>query len=101
MENKQRYGAPRITKALEKQGVQCSHTRVERRMKALGLKAVAKRKYKVTTDSEHTQPIYKNILDRDFTTTRCDQKWAADITYIATEKAGCTWLLLLIFTREQ
>jgi hypothetical protein len=38
-------------------------------MKALGLRALAKRKFKVTTDSEHNKPIYDKILNRDFVTT--------------------------------
>ena len=42
------------------------------------------RKFKVTTDSSHTYPVYKNILDRQFDTTRVNQKWAGDITYIRT-----------------
>ena len=37
MENKQRYGAPRITRVLQSQAVNCSHTRVERRMKQLSI----------------------------------------------------------------
>ena len=81
MENRQRYGSPRITRALQAQSIPCSHTRVERRMKHMGLKAIAKRKFKVTTDSAHSQPIFENILNRDFTTTAINQKWVGDITY--------------------
>ena len=86
MENKQRYGAPRITKALQKQGVSCSHTRVAKRMQTLDLKAIAKKKFKVTTDSAHNQPIYDNVLARNFNTTGINQKWAGDITYISTQE---------------
>ncbi len=32
----------------------------------MGLVAVAKKKFKVTTDSEHNLPVYKNILSRNF-----------------------------------
>ncbi|MDF1760066.1 MAG: IS3 family transposase [Coxiellaceae bacterium] len=64
--NSRRYGSPRITKTLKLQSINCSHTRVERRMKALGLYAVAKRKFKVTTGSEHNKPVFKSILARDF-----------------------------------
>jgi putative transposase len=55
-EHKKRYGAPRITRVLQSQNEPCSHTRVARRMQA----ALAKKKFKVTTDSEHSLPIYKN-----------------------------------------
>ena len=64
-----------------------------RRMKALCLRALAKRKFKVTTDSEHNKPIYENVLNRDFTTTATNQKWAGDITYINTQEG---WLYLAI-----
>lgn len=93
MKNKQRYGVPRITRALNAQSIQCSHTRIERRMKFMGLKAIAKRKFKVTTDSTHNKPVFKNILNRDFTTTAINQKWMGDITYVATDEG---WLYLAV-----
>lgn len=92
-EHKQRYGSPRITRALQAQNEVISHTRVERRMKTMGLKAIAKKKFKVTTDSEHTLPVYENILNRDFTTTHINQKWAGDITYVRTDEG---WLYLAV-----
>ncbi len=93
LENKKRYGAPRIIKELRKQDETCSKNRVARRMKKMGLVAVAKKKYKVTTDSEHSLPIYTNVLNRDFTTTAINQKWAGDITYIRTNEG---WLYLAV-----
>lgn len=47
MKNKQRYGSPRITRASRAESIACSQTRVERRMKNMDLKAIAKRKFKV------------------------------------------------------
>lgn len=90
-EHKQRYGEPRITRQLKQNGESCSHTRVARRMKIMGLKAIAKRKFKVTTDSEHNNPVFENILNRDFSTTSINQKWASDITYIHTQEG---WMYL-------
>lgn len=60
-QHKKRYGVPRITRVLQGQNEPCSHTRVARRMQAMGLAALAKKKFKVTTDSEHNLPIYKII----------------------------------------
>lgn len=93
MQHKHRYGSPRITRALKAQSVFCSHTRVERRMKKMGLKAIATRKFRVTTDSQHSQPVFENILNRDFSTTGINQKWAGDVTYVATDEG---WLYLAV-----
>lgn len=93
LENKKRYGAPRIVKELRKQGETCSKNRVARRMKNMGLVAIAKKKFKATTDSKHSLPVYSNVLNRDFTTTAINQKWAGDITYIPTKEG---WLYLAV-----
>lgn len=93
MKNKQRYGAPRITRALHANSVSCSHTRVERRMKVMKIKAIAKHKFKVTTDSAHNKPVFENVLGRDFTTTAINQKWVGDITYLSTNEG---WLYLAV-----
>jgi putative transposase len=93
MQHHKRYGSPRITKVLKAQDILCSHTRVERRMKHLGICAVARRKFKVTTDSEHNNPVFENKLDRDFSTTDINQKWVSDITYVYTSEG---WLYLAV-----
>lgn len=92
-EHKGRYGAPRIAKALKALDVKCSRNRVSSRMRALNLKALAKRKFKVTTDSAHNLPVFKNVLDRDFSAQTINQKWAGDITYVSTKEG---WLYLAV-----
>ena len=62
-------------------------------MSKLQLKAKNKRKFKVTTDSNHKLPIHKNIINRDFTATDINQKWFSDISYIDTNEG---WLFLAI-----
>ncbi len=47
----------------------------------------------MTTDSTHNNPVFENILNRDFTTTALNQKWAGDITYVPTDEG---WLYLAI-----
>jgi len=88
-----KYGCPRITKELHKTGLSCSKNRVYNIMNKLKLKAKNKRKFKVTTDSNHKLPIYKNIVNRDFTATNINQKWFSDISYIETNEG---WLFLAI-----
>ena len=51
------------------------------------------RKFKATTDSDHTFNIAPNLLDRDFTADRPNQKWAGDISYIWTREG---WLYLAL-----
>lgn len=90
-QNKGRYGSPRVTKQLHAQGIRCGKNRVARLMKADGLQATAKRKFKVTTDSRHSYPVAPNLLSRDFTAARPNQVWVTDITYIPTLEG---WLYL-------
>lgn len=92
-EHEQRAGSPRLTRELNALGYPCSENRVARRMKKLGLRALAKKKFKVTTDSAHNKPIYENVLNRDFGTTAINQKYCGDITYIPTAEG---WLYLAV-----
>lgn len=91
--SRQSYGSPRIHAALVAKGFQVSRQRVVRLMAQLGICAQPKRKFKVTTDSEHKLPIAKNVLDRDFVTTEPDRVWVSDITYIWTAEG---WLYLAV-----
>ena len=91
--NKNRYGAPRIARTLESNGGTYSLNRIARRMQKMNLKAIAKKKYKVTTDSEHNKPIYENILKRNFITTAINQKWCQDISYVRTDEG---WIYLAV-----
>jgi transposase InsO family protein len=54
-------------------------------MQELNIQAEAKKKYRATTDSKHSQPVAENHLNRDFATDRPNQFWVADITYIYTQ----------------
>ena len=76
------YGSPRIKTALEKLGHHISRPRVARLMKANGLFARRKRKFKTTTDSNHKYPVAANILNQNFKVSRINQVWVSDITYI-------------------
>jgi len=85
------YGSPRIYQKLLRKGYAIGKKRVERLMQEFGIQAVAKRKYKVTTDSRHSRPVAENHLNRQFTPERPNTSWIADITYIYTKEG---WLYL-------
>ena len=87
------YGSPRICKALIKKGVIISEATVGRIMKTLRLKARTKRKFKITTDSNHKFKVAKNVLDRGFNVSSLNRVWVSDITYV---KAGSKWTYLTV-----
>lgn len=87
------YGYRRLHMDLLDKGYCLSRERVRRRMHKLNLKAKQRKKYKHATDSKHTNPIAKNILDRNFTMNKANQAWVCDITYI---KVNRQWLYLAI-----
>ena len=85
----QSYGRPRMTEELQELGLKVGHRRVGRLMGENGIKIIRTQKYKATTDSNHTFNIAPNLLDQDFSATGPNQKWAGDISYIWTSRAGC------------
>lgn len=81
-ENKGRYGSPRITKQLRKDGLICGENRIARIMQKNNIQAKIKKRFKNTTDSKHTYPVAPNLLKQDFSAVEINQKWVSDITYI-------------------
>ena len=67
--------------------------RVQKLMQLHGIRAKGKKRFKVTTDSNHDLPIAPDLLDRQFTVAAPDKVWAGDITYIATDEG---WLFLAV-----
>ena len=88
----QTYGSPRIHVELVEREIGCCVNTVARLMKAAGIRAATvKRFVPQTTDSDHDQPAFENILNREFSAELPNQKWVCDITYIPT---GEGWLYL-------
>lgn len=83
-ENLEVYGSPRITKELLKMNIVISERTVGRYMQEMGLRAIPVHRFIVTTDSNHNQPIYPNLLDRQFSPEEPDRTWVTDMTYIWT-----------------
>jgi transposase InsO family protein len=90
---KARAGAPRLTRQLKTQGCTAGHNQVAQSLRRQGLRARGARKYKATTNSNHTLPVAPNLLEQDFSAERANQKWVSDITYIGTDEG---WLYLAV-----
>jgi transposase InsO family protein len=75
------YGRPRITEQLRRQGWTVNPKRVRRILLEDNLLCLRKRKFVVTTDSNHGRKIYPNLAGQ-MTLTGLDQLWVADITYV-------------------
>ena len=86
--SKQRYGSPRIHEDLIEQHEHVSRKRVIRLMQEDGLKARARKRYKVTTMSDHDQPIAANLLDRQFAAQAPNQRWVSDTTEFVIGSSG-------------
>jgi len=87
------YGSPKIHGELQRRGKRHGKNRIVRLMRKDGLYSKTKRKFRVTTDSSHSQPVAPNLLNREFTPARANQAWVCDITYIWTAEG---WLYLAI-----
>lgn len=95
------YGSPRIYQCLKAMGEKCSKSTVERLMREEGIRSKMRRKFKTTTDSNHSLPVAKNIVKRNFTATEPNRLWCTDITYLWTDEG---WLYLAaiidVFSRK-
>jgi putative transposase len=78
------YGWRRITAELQRRGWAVNHKRVYRCMREDNLLCLRKRKFVVTTDSDHGLQVYPNLA-REMSLTGLDQLWVADLTYIRLE----------------
>ncbi len=85
-ESHQIYGAPKITKVLEKRGYSVSLRTVSAYMKQLGIKAHYRMKVTQTTVSSDFTSRLKNVLNRQFNPTQPNSVWVSDITYIWSEQ---------------
>jgi putative transposase len=85
-DNFQVYGPRKVWQQLTKrEGRGIARCTIERVMRQLGLRgAVRGRAFRVTTRSDDTSPRPADLVDRDFTATRPNQIWVADLTYVAT-----------------
>jgi transposase InsO family protein len=87
------YGWPRVWRTLRARGLPVGKERVRKLMQRHGIRARGKRKFKVTTDSNHALPVSRNLVSREFSVAQPNRVWSGDITYIDT---GEGWLYLAV-----
>jgi putative transposase len=85
------YGPERLQDELRDDGFKAGVSRIKRLRKQLGLRCKQVRKFKATTNSNHHLPVAENLLNQNFETSRPNQTWVTDITYVET---GEGWLYL-------
>jgi putative transposase len=90
---KERYGSPRIHAELQANGVPCCVNTVAKLMHDNDIRAKTARKFRNTTDSNHSLPIADNLLSREFDAQGPNERWVTDITYIWTREG---WLYLAV-----
>jgi putative transposase len=91
-ESRQTYGVPRIQAVLRACGQRHGRNRLQRLMREQQICGRQRKRFRIrTTDSRHDQPIAPNRLACLPRTTRPNQIWVADITYISTAEG---WLYL-------
>lgn len=87
------YGSRRIVKALNALGYPVGRRKTRGLMREAGVLVRYRKRYKVTTNSNHKKPLFENVLDRQFTTIRPNQAYVSDITYLHTQEG---WLYLAV-----
>ncbi|EHZ2755050.1 IS3 family transposase [Vibrio vulnificus] len=95
--SKGRDGSRRIQKELSESGDNYNVKTIAASMKRQDLTPKAARKFKCTTDSKHQMPVAPNLLAQNFSASAPNEKWAGDITYIATSEG---WLYLAVYSRQ-
>lgn len=85
------YGSPRITAELRSEGHPCGENRIARLMRENGIRSLMKKRFRVTTRSDHRLPVAEDLVGRDFTAASINELWVSDITYIWTWEG---WLYL-------
>ncbi len=87
------YGSRRMAKGLRALGYPVGRYRARGLMREAGVWVRYRRRYRVTTNSNHRQPVFENRLKRDFSPSAANQVWAGDISYVWTHEG---WLYLAV-----
>jgi putative transposase len=91
--HKRRYGAPRLKRALNAEGVDCSQNYVAKLMRARCLQAHNGKGFRYVKPVEASTQVKDNVLGRNFASDGPNRKWVSDITYI---RVGRRWAYLAV-----
>jgi transposase InsO family protein len=87
------YGSPRVHRELRAQGERHGEKRIARVMREHGIRATAVRRFRVTTQSDHPDPVAPNVLARQFRVAVPNRVWVGDMTSLRTQEG---WLYLAV-----
>ena len=85
------YGSRRMARELRRRGYDVGRYQARSLMQEAGVEARQRRRWRHTTDSEHSLPVAPNLLNRQFLVAEPNRAWVADITAIWTLEG---WLYL-------
>ena len=83
-----------MKRALNALGYPVGRRKARSLMREAGVRARYRKKYKITTNSNHKKPVFKNVLNRKFALEEPDSAYVSDITYIWTQEG---WQYLAVF----
>jgi putative transposase len=89
------YGARKVWRQLHREGTTVARCTVERLLRELGLEGVRRGKPRRTTTPDAAAARPADLVARDFSATRPNQLWVADLTYVATW-SGFVYVALVV-----
>jgi len=89
------YGSPRVHGELVDEGVVVGKNTVAKLMQRHRIQSKVHKRFVITTNSRHGLKAADNVLNRDFSAHRPNQKWVSDVTFIPTREG---WLYLATVT---
>lgn len=92
---RQKYGSPRVHRALKAKGIRTSKKRVARLMRECRIHVRPRKRWTTTTDSAHAMTAAPNLLNREFKPSEPNRLWAGDVTYLRTPD-GFMYLAVVI-----
>lgn len=94
-ESRRSLGSRQLMKKLRKEGFKIGRYKTRRLMKEQGLEVKRKKRFVLTTDSKHKEPVAENLLNRQFNPQDINRVWTTDISYLWTRK-GWVYLAVVI-----